>query len=43
MDAAAKPGVQIFPWVAEFTSDLTGLDESRPHALSEFEQQFGKE
>ena len=38
MAAAAKAGVRIFPWVAEFVPDLSGLDGSRPHALSEFEQ-----
>lgn len=43
MDAAAKAGVRIFPWVAEFVPDLSGLDRSRPHALSEFEQQYGED
>jgi hypothetical protein len=43
MGAAAKAGVRIFPWVAEFTPDLSGLDRSRTHALSEFEQRYGKD
>jgi hypothetical protein len=43
MDAAAKTGVHIFPWVAEFIPDLSGLDRPRPHALSEFEQRYGKD
>jgi len=43
MDAAAKSGVRIVPWVAEFTPDLSGLDNSQPHALSEFEQRYGKD
>lgn len=43
MDAAAKSGVRIFPWVAEFIPDLGGLDRSQPHALSEFEQRYGKD
>ena len=42
IDAAAKAGVRIFPWVAEFVPDLSGLDKSRTHALSEFEQRYGK-
>jgi len=42
MDAAGKSGVRIFPWVAEFLSDLSGLDGSRPHALFEFEERYGK-
>jgi hypothetical protein len=43
MDAAAKAGVRIFPWVAEFVPDLSGLDRSRTHALSEFEQRYGED
>jgi len=43
MDAAAKAGVRTFPWMAEFVPDLSGLDSSRPHALSEFEQRYGKD
>jgi hypothetical protein len=43
MDAAAKAGVGIFPWVAEFVPDLSGLDRSRTHALSEFEQRYGED
>jgi hypothetical protein len=42
MEAAAKAGVRIFPWAAEFVPDLSGLDASRTHALSEFEEQYGK-
>jgi len=42
MDAAGKSGVRIFPWVAEFVPDLSGLDGSRPHALFEFEERYGK-
>lgn len=41
MDAARRAGVGIFPWVAEFIADLSALDGSRPHALSEFEEQYG--
>ncbi len=42
MDAARRAGVRIFPWVAEFIPDLSALDGSRPHALSEFEARYGK-
>jgi hypothetical protein len=34
--------VRIFPWAAEFISDLNGLDPSRAHALEEFEKRYGK-
>ena len=43
MDACRKAGVRIFPWTAEFIPDLSGLDGSRPHALSEFEERYGKD
>jgi Radical SAM superfamily len=43
MDACRKVGVRIFPWTAEFIPDLSGLDGSRPHALSEFEERYGKD
>jgi hypothetical protein len=43
MDAARKAGVRIFPWVAEFIPDLSALDSTRPHALSEFEEHDGKD
>jgi hypothetical protein len=43
MDACRKAGVRIFPWIAEFIPDLSGLDSSRPHALSEFEKRYGKD
>jgi hypothetical protein len=43
MDAAARVGVRIFPWVAEFIQDLNGLDVSRPHALEEFGERYGKD
>ena len=43
MDAAARAGVRVFPWVAEFVADLSGFDPSRPHALVEYEKRFGKD
>jgi len=35
--------VRIIPWVAEFIPDLSALDGSRPHALSEFEALYGQD
>jgi hypothetical protein len=43
MDAAARAGVRVFPWVAEYVADLSGFDPSRPHALVEYEKRFGKD
>jgi hypothetical protein len=41
MDAARGAGVRIFPWVAEFIPDLGALDNTRTHALPEFEERYG--
>jgi hypothetical protein len=42
MEACRRAGVRIFPWVADFVRDLEGLDAGRTHALSEFEDRYGK-
>jgi hypothetical protein len=43
MDAARSAGVRVFSWVAEFIPDLSKFDGARPHALSEFEECYGKD
>jgi hypothetical protein len=43
MQAAARAGVRVFPWVAEFAADLNVFDSSRPHALTEYEDRYGKD
>jgi hypothetical protein len=43
LDAARNAGVRIFPWVADFIPDLSAFNRNRPHALSEFEERFGKD
>lgn len=43
LDAARNAGVRIFPWVAEFISDLSGFDGTRPHALVEYQERYGKD
>ena len=43
MSAARNAGMRIFPWVAEFIPDLSEFDGARPHALSEFEECYGKD
>jgi hypothetical protein len=43
MDACRNAGVRIFAWIGEFIPDLSGLDGSQPHALSEFEEHYGKD
>jgi len=43
IDAARNAEVRIFPWVAEFIPDLSALDSTHPHALSEYEERYGKD
>ena len=43
MQAAARAGVRVFPWVAEFAADLSAFESARPHALSEYEARYGKD
>ena len=42
MDAARSAGVGVFPWVADFITDLGAFDSARSHSLSEYEERFGE-
>ncbi len=35
-------GINIFPWISDFTRDLSAFDASQPHAMGEFVEKFGK-
>ncbi len=41
MATAESIGIEIYPWVSGFISDLTELDPLVTHKLSEFEERFG--
>jgi hypothetical protein len=41
MEAARQAGVNIFPWITDFVSDLSQFDPSQPHSLAEYRQVFG--
>ena len=41
MTAARRAGVGIFPWIDDFSADLSRLDSGRTHSLEEFKQIFG--
>ena len=43
MQACRKVGINVFPWIAEFTSDLASLEPSTPHALEEYFERFGQD
>lgn len=40
--ACRETGVSVFPWVADFISDLSAFDEQRPHSLEEYQGLFGQ-
>lgn len=41
IDAARKTGVNVFPWVTDFISDLSQFDPAEPHKLEEYRDAFG--
>lgn len=43
IEACRRAGVTVFPWVNAFVRDLSRLDESRPHAMADFEAAFGSD
>jgi hypothetical protein len=43
MAAARRTGVGIFPWVADFVSDLSQFDPHKTHSLAEFSDVFGQD
>ena len=43
MAAARRTGVGIFPWVADFISDLSQFDPHKTHSLAEFSDVFGQD
>ena len=43
IDAARKTGISIFPWIADFMRDLSELDASGRHSLTEYEALFGQD
>jgi hypothetical protein len=43
MTAARETGIRLFPWIEGFVPDLEAFDHRRPHRLSEFDEQFGRD
>jgi hypothetical protein len=43
IEACRRTGMQVFPWVNAFVRDLSRLDQSCTHAMSEFEEAFGQD
>ncbi|GAB4526948.1 MAG: radical SAM protein [Anaerolineae bacterium] len=43
MAACRETGISVFPWVADFISDLSAFDEQRPHSLEEYQELFGQD
>jgi hypothetical protein len=42
IEACALSGLQVFPWVQDFYSDLARFDDKKVHSLTEYEKEFGK-
>jgi hypothetical protein len=43
IDACRQSGMDVFPWVNAFVRDLSGLDQTRPHGMAEFQARFGED
>ena len=43
LEAARNAGVDVFPWVTDFISDLSQLDPATPHSLDEYMHLFGRD
>lgn len=43
IDACRQSGMNVFPWVNAFVSDLSEFDRTRPHGMAEFRTRFGED
>lgn len=41
IEAARRTGIGVFPWIADFISDLSQFDPAEPHTLEEYLNAFG--
>jgi len=41
--ACRQAGMHVFPWVNAFVRDLNRLDDTKTHAIAEFEERFGRD
>lgn len=41
LECCRQVGMQVLPWTADFLSELSQLDTSRPHSLAELKEVFG--
>jgi len=43
LSACRKSGMQVFPWVMDFYSDLDQLDDNLPHPMNDYKELFGED
>jgi hypothetical protein len=41
VEACSAVGMNVFPWIAEFYSEITSMGDESPHNLSEYEKTYG--
>ncbi|MGD8371533.1 MAG: radical SAM protein [Syntrophobacterales bacterium] len=41
IEACRETGINIFPWISEFYSEIDAFDDRATHALSEYEDKYG--
>ena len=42
MEACESVGIHVFPWIADFYSEIDAFDEKSTHAMSEYERRYGQ-
>ena len=41
MKACRAVGMNVFPWISDFYSEMDAFDDRHPHSLSEYEERYG--
>ncbi len=41
--ACRQTGISMFPWIADFISDISVFDKQRTHTMEEYQQRFGND
>jgi hypothetical protein len=43
LEACRQAGMNVFPWIPEFYSEIDGFDDNRTHSLVEYEEAYGRD
>ncbi len=43
MEACNAVGINVFPWISDFYSEIDAFDDRKPHTLAEYENRYGSD